>query len=252
MSSYSTRSSPHNDRIYQISERLAGIQVSIETDKGSKVNQLESRIDLLFEKFEDSQEQANKKFNTFKDQVFALQNSLSQTIDTRESYFQQRSNELLDREDAFKGLFGDIDHSKRESDQKLHKLLDDRINSLRNEITRENKVKSEGLESIKQYFNQKIPLIQEMLKAEVINREKTQDELAMNMTKEIEKSQNLIFHERKAREETEEAMLVMLQDLVSRMKNEIEQERNEREESEETLLNLLEETCGKLNTITKF
>lgn len=243
-------SSLNQDRIFQISNKLAGIQTGIDSDRGTKLDQLERKCQALEEHLWESQEQINKKFSQHKSQLDMLNENLNTLKESREFYFDSKFKELSDLESALNGLISKSDQDKTDSDSKYQKLFDDRLNMLKLDLARESQARGEAKSMIKAYFDEKIKGFESILSSERIEIEKSAEIIEVKLTENVSKTQDLIEIERKAREETEEAMLVMLQDLIARIKSEIEQERAERETSEETLLGLLEETCAKLNSLT--
>ncbi|CAG9321342.1 unnamed protein product [Blepharisma stoltei] len=248
--SFSSFSSLHQDRILQISSRLAAIQTGLETDNGSRADQLEQKCKDLEHHLWESEEQNSKKFSAHKAQLDSILDSLSRLKESRETYFDSKVNELTNLELALKRLLSESDQEKRDSDTKFQKIFDDRINSVQADLARESQLRGDSLKNIKNFLDEKISGIEEMMKNDKIELGKTEGELNEKINESVGKMQEVMENESKAREDTEEAMLVMLQDLIAKIKNEIEQERNERENSEDTLLGLLEETCAKLNSLT--
>ncbi|CAG9332312.1 unnamed protein product [Blepharisma stoltei] len=248
--SFSSFSSLNQDRIFQISSCLSTIQTGIDSERGTRVDQLERKCKELELNLAEFEEQNSKKFTAHKAQLDSISDSLSQLKETREDFFDSKSKELLDQEQVLTNLLQQSSIDKRDSDLKFQKIFDDRLNSLKSDLSRESQARSDSIKSVKSFLEEKINKIEEMMTSEKIEIEKTSEELSEKINENIQKTQEALEVERKAREETEEAMLFMLQDLIAKIKSEIEQERNERESSEETLLGLLEETCTKLNSLT--
>ena len=64
--------SPHTDRISRISEKLNGLQLGLESDKQGKYEQLDNRLKIMNDQFEEFQESMSKKFGSLKENVILI------------------------------------------------------------------------------------------------------------------------------------------------------------------------------------
>ena len=72
--------SGYKERVKRLSERLQGIQVNLESDRGTRFGDLEKKLDILERDFNDSLEQNAKKFAILKDQVQKLEKNLQKNV----------------------------------------------------------------------------------------------------------------------------------------------------------------------------
>jgi hypothetical protein len=244
--------SGYKERVKRLSERLQGIQVSLESDRSSRFGDLDKKLDALERDFNDSLEQNAKKFGVLKDQIQRLEKALDEETHLRDSFFEIKSQELSEFRGRMQDAFSKSLKQRKDNEGKIYKLIEDRVETIKLRMAEENKALKDSEAESRGYIEQDIPKLYEFVQNCIADREEMEGALNKKLEAGLGEVENELALETKTREETEEAMLAMLRDVVSRIKNDLETERKERETSEETLLSLLEETCAKLATVTNY
>ncbi|OMJ68201.1 hypothetical protein SteCoe_34421 [Stentor coeruleus] len=244
--------SGYKDRVKRLSERLQGIQVNLETDRGSRFVDLEKKLDSLEKDFNDSLEQNAKKFSTVKEQIQKIEKTLDEELHLRDSFFEIKSQEIAEFQARIQEAFTKSMKIRKENENKIYKVIDEKVENIKSKMTEENKALKDSEAEARGYIEQDVPKLYEFVQNCIADREEMEGSLNKKLEGGLADIENDLAVETKTREETEEAMLAMLRDVVSRIKSDLEQERKERESSEETLLSLLEETCSKLATVTNY
>jgi hypothetical protein len=208
---------------------------------------LENRSKNLEEKITEYVESNNKRVNLLRDQIGKIQRMLEEEKDHREQVLQAKYRDMANLETKFTQLIEGEINTRKESDSRLIRLVDERFNSLRTELVRESKLRAENIDLVNNTLEADLPKLNEAIRVEGNEREEVDTAMMKRYTEELNKLNETIQNERKNREESETAIYDMLKDVVSKVKAEIDTEKKERETTEETLLGLLEETCNKLN-----
>jgi len=215
------------------------------------MEQLDTIIQEIDEKLSVGQDTFNKKFQMIKDQIQKLQKLYEEDKLLKERLNEVKDVELKSLEMKINEKFEFEIHARKELEQKLMIIIEERTNAIKNEITKEASSRVDNIDFLKSCMENDIPKLQESLKSENIERVEFNTNLSTKMTEEIQKLNQSISSQKKSREETEEAMLEMVKDMASKLKNEIENEKKDRESTEETLINLMDETCAKLATASQ-
>eukprot|EP01015_Nassula_variabilis_P021329 TRINITY_DN3784_c0_g1_i2.p2 TRINITY_DN3784_c0_g1~~TRINITY_DN3784_c0_g1_i2.p2 ORF type:complete len:248 (-),score=36.43 TRINITY_DN3784_c0_g1_i2:88-831(-) len=243
--------SPQKERISKISARLSEIQIMSENEKQVRLESAEQRLHTLEDKVSEFQDNCNKKLAQFRDQVTRVQRSVEEEISNREFGVESRDRELGELENRLFGMIETVGQSRKESESKILRLIDEKFNQIRNDLFKESKIRVETLDQISQSLESDIPRISETLQSEQVQREDSDASIMKRINDELAKVSGSVVSDKKAREETEGTIFSMIKDIVTNVKSDLEFERKEREEAEETLLNLLENTCSKINAASK-
>jgi DNA repair exonuclease SbcCD ATPase subunit len=226
---------------------LNSVHITPENERNSKIDLLENRSKNLEEKITEYVESNNKRVNLLRDQIGKIQRMLEEEKDHREQVLQAKYRDMANLETKFTQLIEGEINTRKESDSRLIRLVDERFNSLRTELVRESKLRAENIDLVNNTLEADLPKLNEAIRVEGNEREEVDTAMMKRYTEELNKLNETIQNERKNREESETAIYDMLKDVVSKVKAEIDTEKKERETTEETLLGLLEETCNKLN-----
>jgi hypothetical protein len=116
---------------------------------------------------------------------------------------------------------------RKESEARMHALIEERFNSLKAEVCRESRIRYESVEQLKVCLQNDFPKLQDMIKQEQEQRQ-TSDQAVREKVDEtlVNQVERAIETEKRQREETEEAILEMLKEMVGKIKQEIDQERH--------------------------
>ena len=71
--------------------------------------------------------------------------------------------------------------------KKLFSVIDDRFNSLKNEISKESRNRYESIENLKSYLENDVPQLNEMIKAEQDRRVEGDEIISRKVNDDIEK-----------------------------------------------------------------
>ena len=218
-----TKINSQPDRICQLSFKINDIQVihnknSFELSRASKMDQLEAIIREIDEKLILGQETFNKRFQEIKDQIQKIQKLYEE-----DKQFKERYNEI--KEVEFKSIELKINerieteiHARKELEQRLIFLIEDKANMIRNDITKEAGHRVENIDFLKSCMENDITKLQESLKTENIEKEEFNSNLNTKINDEIQKLNQTITSQKKTREETEESMLEIVKEMSNKLK----------------------------------
>lgn len=91
-------------RILKISEKLNGINLKFEQDRGLKVEQIESKLRSLDNKFSSHQDLHTQRHNQLKDQLAKLQRQISEESALRDSQIESKIKEMVILEEKYSYL----------------------------------------------------------------------------------------------------------------------------------------------------
>ena len=199
------RLSPNNDRIQKLSDRLKGIQSTLESDKVTKVDDLERRLQVMEEQFWEMQDENTKKFAILREMMSKLGKGVEEERQARESFIDFKGKELLSvsekiQEAADLSNNVTLTQARRESEHKISRLIEDRTSSLKQELLREIKLRNEACENLKRYVDDDLPKLQSTLKDEINRREELEQNILNLVTDELSRVQGEIDEEKKFRE----------------------------------------------------
>jgi len=240
-----------SERVRKLSERLHGIQVSFDSDRGSRLDQLERNFSALEEQLEEFNQQTSLKLNDLREKVSVVQKAVESDRVGREVDMETRVRDLEELEGRVHGVIGEGLGLRREAEMRVLKTLDERTAALRSELMKETKAKAEACEVLRSALVSGLAKAQEGCKSGQTDLVALHKDVFATVEVESREVTSQLLTDRKAREDTEEALLAMLRDVVGRIKSDLEQERKDREGTEESLLALLEDACAKLNALTR-
>jgi hypothetical protein len=235
------------DRLNKISQRLNNIHLTIENEKNFQNEDLETRLQNLEDKINETNDITFKSFTQTKEQLSNLIKLIEEEKQQFEIQYENRMKFISNLENKIMQKFNNENLERQNMEQRLYNQIDDRFNILKNELAKEERNRNESIENFKFYLETEVPKIVEQMKNEQSDREEGDNTLNKMIDDEFMKLNSLVSSEKQAREETEEAFLDMLRSIINKIKSELENEKKQREATEENLLTLLEETCNKLD-----
>eukprot|EP01017_Pseudomicrothorax_dubius_P004800 TRINITY_DN1105_c0_g3_i2.p1 TRINITY_DN1105_c0_g3~~TRINITY_DN1105_c0_g3_i2.p1 ORF type:complete len:251 (-),score=71.83 TRINITY_DN1105_c0_g3_i2:103-855(-) len=242
--------SPQRERIHRIAEKLTNISATTESERAKKLELLEKRLATVEDKYNDFVDTNNKRLLNIREQVTKVQRLIEENhthfnifVETKGRDLQVVDKELLHRLQS-------IVEARKEGEQRMLRLIDDRVNQIKTDLAKETRIRVESLDIINSTLEEDIPRITNSLKNEVAAKEDSDREITKKIIDEFSKIYSAIEEERKTREETENSMFDMLKEVVGKVKNEIDYEKKNRETTEDNLLNLIEDACSKLNQVS--
>lgn len=119
--------------------------------------------------------------------------------------------------------------ARQETESKLAKYIEEKVNFLKTDIAVEGKVRGELMDNINLSLENDLPKLYELIKTESSERQEC-DAITLKKTiEEVKKLNEGISNQKKNREENETNVFDMLKDFINRVKGEIEDERKDRE-----------------------
>lgn len=91
-------------RILKISEKLNGINLKFEQDRGIKVEQIETRLRNIDNKFSAYQDTHNHRHNQLRDQLTKLQRLIDEEHALRDSQIESKIKEMIALEEKYSYL----------------------------------------------------------------------------------------------------------------------------------------------------
>jgi len=238
--------SAYRDRVTNLTTKLSNMHEGLDKDKASRYDHLQGKMKHLDERLSASQDAGAKKFGVLKDHMLLFQDALQSERVNRELLAEAKEQEILKVDAALQITLRSEQDARKEAEQKILRVFEDKTSYLKDEITHSGKVRMDNEAKLRRFLEVDIPKLYEGLREEVENRELMEQRMLKRAMDEVTQLQSAILTEKKAREDTEEAILRMMEDVVSKMQAEIQTERRERERTEEMLLTLLNDTCHNL------
>lgn len=135
------------------------------------------------------------------------------------------------------GLLDQQAEERREIENKLLGILDEKATKIRAEIAQESKARFESIDALK---------FQDTLTQDYTQYDEVDNEIMKRIEQETTRFDEALEDQKASLGETEKAMNEIITDMRDKIKKEIQDEKKIREENEEMLLGLLENTCDKL------
>ena len=148
--------------------------------------------------------------------------------------------------------FEDERTKREEIEYKIFSLINNKFNSLLNEVNSESSSRYNCVENLKIYIdtqNKDNPDIKQALSNEKNKRIDNDNEINEYINKEFYNMQNMINEQKNIRERTESDMLENVKNMVNKAKNNLNKEKKNRKNAEENILSLIEETINKINEL---
>lgn len=220
-----------------------------EVSKSQKIETLDVKTRAIEERVNSTINDYNKRISGLKEEVLRLQKGLEDESRAYDHAIEAHSNEIGIFQEKVIGKMESEAAARKDSEAKLLRVIEEKANSLRQELSKDSKIRSEIIEGLTQTLENDIPKLYDSIKSAATDRGEADAEVLKKFGEDYAKVNENFVGEKKRREESENSIYEMMRDLVNRVKSEIEGVRKERENSEETLLNLIEDACDKINTL---
>lgn len=243
-------STPSHSRMAKISEKLNGMNLKFDQERVYKLDQQETRLRTLDDRYTDFVENLGNKNNNLREQLQKLQRTAEEEKAIRDTQLENKVKEVMQIEQKYGYLIEQEIRARKESEHKYGKLIEEKSNNLKMEVLRGSKIRAEETESLANAVQNDVGRISEALYTELKDREDADNKQVKRLNEDLNEISGEMQTEKRSREENEQAIFDMLRDVIERVKKEIDNERKEREDTEETLQNLLEDCTTKLNNIS--
>ncbi|CAI2377225.1 unnamed protein product [Moneuplotes crassus] len=256
----------YKERVLQLSNKLETFMKSIKDDGsgvgsqgGNKRNQIqEKKINDLDDQILKWHENNNTQFDSIQEKLTKIFKNIAQIKNEREAELAELKNQdnsspemsVSDSHTSISTLSGpsvmcrrilDLldkqSDDRRETENKLMGLLDEKATKLRGEIAQESKARFESIDSLK---------YTDHFAHDYTQFDEVDNEIMKRIEDETSRFDESLDDQKASLAETEKAMNEIIVDMSSKIQKEIEDEKKIREENEEMLLGLLENTCDKL------
>ncbi|KAH8583049.1 uncharacterized protein ELE39_003080 [Cryptosporidium sp. chipmunk genotype I] len=261
----------HDDRINRLSQRLNSIHNGLDIDRSTKHYDKLAEMEANMKRFEDDM---NRKFDEGMKKVNELRSTLTilktENRDIYSSYYVDHEakasstesqnylnpkSDILQAERRLNELLQSEIFSRKSMEQRLIEIIDERMERLRNEISKKD-IEREELDScVKRFVEVDIVRLGNAIKNEVDKCQAIENSVLSQLKEEVEKLSYLINDEVNTRQQSIDTLLDLMENLVQQITIDTRNERSERQNSEDTLLKLLEESLNRIqiatSTITK-
>lgn len=131
---------------------ISKIKVNIESDKFTKYEEIEVRLNNLDEKNTDSNELNFKTFSAMKEQISKIIQSIEEDKQKYESTYESRTQHITLLEFKLMEKFDAETQERKDMERRLVSLIDDRFSILRNELNKEGRNRNESVENFTFYL----------------------------------------------------------------------------------------------------
>lgn len=242
--------SPSKLRIKQLSEKLTTLQTGLEGEQTQQVEAFAQKLRALEGKIAAVSNNFSTRTNIMKDSAAKLSDELRASRTSLELLDEKKSKELKLVENNLHIDLNLLKQSRKETEGKLLRLLDEQVYSVQLDIAKERKIREQVTEQQTRQLEEHINQLNCTVQAESTAREEAAEKLAQHVQNEFGKFEEEFAVEKNNCEESVTSMIKMLGDMQERLVREVDNERQERQTTEETLLKLLEESCMRVeNTL---
>ena len=124
--------------------------------------------------------------------------------------------------------------------------MDKKLRSLKNDLEKEKKERTEFIEQITSTLKNDVPSLMNEVIDNSAARQQEEEKLAQIISGELEHCEEITKEFKEKQEESNTKIYGLIRDLTVKAKREIEEEKAVREETHEEILTYIEETCNKL------
>eukprot|EP00762_Andalucia_godoyi_P006408 ANDGO_02939.mRNA.1 IQ calmodulin-binding motif protein len=256
--------SPNRARIAQLANKLSGLQSNLEDDKQHRVEAIEARLRTTDDRINALLSTQDKRLLQIRDAVSQAERALDEERRAREVLSEAKGRDVAATDLRLQSELDGLVKVRKESENRVLAILDDKIRSLVMEFSASNSSSSSnsghhhshhshhGATTLFGGVALDASRIREAVAMEKSAREDAENKLIQTISAELAELAELAEQERRTRERAEDALVRMLQDAGNRLVSELDAEKRDRQETEETLLALLEDTCVKINEANAF
>jgi hypothetical protein len=244
--------SPNRARIAQLSDKLTGLQTTLEEERAQKLHLIERRLRGSQDKTDEMADKMHHDTRIVTQQVQRLQSELEEERRAREMLAEAKGEELSKVDQRLQlALQAEID-ARKQSHDRVVGFLEEKLRTLAHDVERE-RSSLDTLEARKiEVTGTLLPELQGLVEIEQTEREKAENRVIQTIQKELRSVEDGLLAEQSSREEGMEVLMKGLQESMTRLKEEVIQERKDREDTQEKLLELLEETCRRIDASQVF
>ena len=146
--------------------------MNADSEKQSKIDQAENKVKYLEDQCEEYQESITKKYNVLKEnvnnkfklslffknptffsqwkKVFKIQKIVDEDKSNREQTLEIKMKEILSLDQKFSQSIESEILTRKDGENRLLRLLDDKFNLIKSEIVREGKLRAESIDQLNQ------------------------------------------------------------------------------------------------------
>lgn len=129
--------SPHHDRIAKLSEKLGGLQSSLQQDRTGRIDSVETKIANIEENYLESHDALAKKYNGLKDEISAIKAAVDDESRARERYIGDKMRDVRMLEDSFSARIDSESNARKDMEARLYRNIEDRTVTLRSDVLRD-------------------------------------------------------------------------------------------------------------------
>ena len=164
-------------------------------------------------------------------------------------YEEEAQNQLQELEQLSQFLTEKIEGEivqRKEKENQLIQVMDKKLRSLKNDLEKEKKERTEFIEQITSTLKNDVPSLMNEVIDNSAARQQEEEKLAQIISGELEHCEEITKEFKEKQEESNTKIYGLIRDLTVKAKREIEEEKAVREETHEEILTYIEETCNKL------
>lgn len=240
--------SPTKMRVQQLADRLMNLQSNLEEEKHSRIENFQAKLRALESKIDGSSLNFENKFKSLRDHLNKLSTTLASERASKDFLDERKTKELKLVENSLQIDLNLLKQSRKESEVKTLKILDDKLYPIKLDMSKERKIRQDIYDQQSIQLTASIERLHSVVEEESSNRQEGLENLNIQIVEEFQKFEDESLTERRERDEANSALNKMLEDMQERLLQELKTERDERENTEEILLKLLEETCQRVET----
>lgn len=128
-------------------------------------------MDQVDEKIVEWHDHNNKKFNLFKDRINEFHKYVDEDKQTKEYIYETRLQELKALEIKIQERFEQETAARRDMEKRLAGIVEDRFAALKSDVAKESRNRFESIEHLKNCLENDFPKLQEVIRAEGVERE---------------------------------------------------------------------------------
>ena len=159
----------------------------MDSAKNSKFEFLNSRIGDINEHLDEIVDQTSKKFAIIKENINIIEKQISEENQKAENLLESKNHYIKLLEQKITERFNQESQIREEIGKKLFTIIDDKFNALKVEVSKESMNRYECIENLKNYLENDVPKLNEMITTEQEKREEGDEIIAKRTNEEIQK-----------------------------------------------------------------
>ena len=240
--------SPAKLRVQQLADRLFQLQAGLEEEKNTRVESFHAKLASLETKIDSSCLNFESKFNNLTEQLAKINETIINDRASQVLLDERKTKELKLVENSLQIDLNLLKQSRKEQENKVTKVLDDKIFPIKSDLAKEKQTREEFSEQYSIQLSESIERLHAVVEEETNARQEGMEDLNTQIIEEIQKFEDELYNEKRDRDEANASLIKILEDMQDRLLQEISSEKIERENTQETLIKLLEETCHQVES----